>query len=102
MSIFISATAIWILIGPITRLIFVGSFPSPWWHIYKILQFLSDDLIYRLLLLVRLKVAKPEKQMTESCIPLIKPLPLLTKSLYLGAIFLINSWMLHESRHLAH
>lgn len=26
MSIFISATAIWILIGPITRLIFVGSF----------------------------------------------------------------------------
>ncbi|EXI37032.1 putative membrane protein [Acinetobacter baumannii 846928] len=39
MSIFISATAIWILIGPITRLIFVGSFPSPWWHIYKIYSF---------------------------------------------------------------
>ncbi|MGS5735033.1 hypothetical protein, partial [Acinetobacter baumannii] len=33
MSIFISTTAIWILIGPITHLIFVGSFPSPWWHI---------------------------------------------------------------------
>ena len=28
-----------ILIGPITRLIFVGSFPSPWWHIYKIYSF---------------------------------------------------------------
>lgn len=39
MSIFISATAIWILISPIARLIFVGSFPSPWWHIYKIYSF---------------------------------------------------------------
>lgn len=39
MSIFISTTAIWILIGPITHLIFVGSFPSPWWHIYKIYSF---------------------------------------------------------------
>ncbi|EPS0860978.1 hypothetical protein ACWY43_003768, partial [Acinetobacter baumannii] len=35
-SIFICVTVIWILISPITRLIFVGSFPSPWWHIYKI------------------------------------------------------------------
>ncbi|MBJ6353171.1 MULTISPECIES: hypothetical protein [unclassified Acinetobacter] len=39
MSIFICATVIWILISPITRLIFVGSFPSPWWHIYKIYSF---------------------------------------------------------------
>lgn len=39
MSIFISATTIWILISPIARLIFVGSFPSPWWHIYKIDSF---------------------------------------------------------------
>ncbi|MCT6666833.1 hypothetical protein N4Q52_22820, partial [Enterobacter mori] len=39
MSIFISATAIWILISPIARLFFVGSFPSPWWHIYKIYSF---------------------------------------------------------------
>lgn len=39
MSIFICATAIWILISPIARLIFVGSFPSPWWHIYKIYSF---------------------------------------------------------------
>ena len=39
MSIFICATVIWILIRPITRLIFVGSFPSPWWHIYKIYSF---------------------------------------------------------------
>ncbi|QNX34126.1 hypothetical protein [Acinetobacter seifertii] len=39
MSIFISATAIWILISPIARLIFVGSFPSPWWDIYKIYSF---------------------------------------------------------------
>ncbi|WP_227062639.1 hypothetical protein [Acinetobacter pittii] len=38
-SIFICATVIWILISPITRLIFVGSFPSPWWHIYKIYSF---------------------------------------------------------------
>ena len=39
MSIFICATVIWFLISPITRLIFVGSFPSPWWHIYKIYSF---------------------------------------------------------------
>lgn len=39
MSIFICATAIWILISPIARLIFVGSFPSPWWDIYKIYSF---------------------------------------------------------------
>lgn len=39
MSIFICATVIWILISPITRLIFVSSFPSPWWHIYKIYSF---------------------------------------------------------------
>ncbi|MFV5659626.1 hypothetical protein VXR58_05320 [Acinetobacter pittii] len=39
MSIFICATVIWILISPITRLIFVGSLPSPWWHIYKIYSF---------------------------------------------------------------
>lgn len=39
MSIFICATAIWILISPIARLFFVGSFPSPWWHIYKIYSF---------------------------------------------------------------
>ncbi|MCG5263979.1 hypothetical protein MCL27_02905 [Acinetobacter pittii] len=39
MSIFICATVIWILISPIARLIFVGSFPSPWWHIYKIYSF---------------------------------------------------------------
>ncbi|MEO4149430.1 hypothetical protein ABH289_09380 [Acinetobacter pittii] len=39
MSIFICATVIWILFSPITRLIFVGSFPSPWWHIYKIYSF---------------------------------------------------------------
>ncbi|NUF15798.1 hypothetical protein [Acinetobacter lactucae] len=39
MSIFICATVIWILISPITRLIFVGSFPSPWWDIYKIYSF---------------------------------------------------------------
>ncbi|MEB3864443.1 MULTISPECIES: hypothetical protein [Acinetobacter] len=39
MSIFIYATVIWILISPIARLIFVGSFPSPWWHIYKIYSF---------------------------------------------------------------
>ncbi|TDM61458.1 hypothetical protein C5B72_15440 [Acinetobacter sp. KU 011TH] len=39
MSILIFATAIWFLISPITRLIFVGSFPSPWWHIYKIYSF---------------------------------------------------------------
>ncbi|WP_448762394.1 hypothetical protein [Acinetobacter tandoii] len=39
MSIFISATTIWILISPIARLIFVGSFPSPWWDIYKIYSF---------------------------------------------------------------
>ncbi|MZY06733.1 hypothetical protein GUK58_11785 [Acinetobacter pittii] len=39
MSIFICATVIWILISSITRLIFVGSFPSPWWHIYKIYSF---------------------------------------------------------------
>ncbi|WP_081309669.1 hypothetical protein [Acinetobacter pittii] len=38
-SILICATVIWILISPITRLIFVGSFPSPWWHIYKIYSF---------------------------------------------------------------
>ncbi|MDS7943253.1 hypothetical protein RMA95_04935 [Acinetobacter sp. V110_1] len=39
MSIFICATVIWILISPITRLIFVGSFPSPWGDIYKIYSF---------------------------------------------------------------
>lgn len=39
MSIFISGTAIWILISPIARLFFVGSFPSPWWNIYKIYSF---------------------------------------------------------------
>ncbi|EXR32913.1 MULTISPECIES: hypothetical protein [Acinetobacter] len=39
MSIFISGTAIWILISHITRLFFVGSFPSPWWNIYKIYSF---------------------------------------------------------------
>lgn len=39
MSIFICATIVWILISPIVRLIFVGSFPSPWWHIYKIYSF---------------------------------------------------------------
>ncbi|KHN67921.1 hypothetical protein [Acinetobacter calcoaceticus] len=39
MSIFICATVIWVLISPIARLIFVGSFPSPWWHIYKIYSF---------------------------------------------------------------
>ncbi|HFF2643464.1 hypothetical protein QWI49_10480 [Acinetobacter nosocomialis] len=39
MSIFISETAIWILISPIARLFFVGSFPSPWWNIYKIYSF---------------------------------------------------------------
>ncbi|QNW95127.1 hypothetical protein IC800_01925 [Acinetobacter seifertii] len=39
MSILISATAIWILISPIARLFFVGSFPSPWWNIYKIYSF---------------------------------------------------------------
>ncbi|MDO7244830.1 hypothetical protein Q5M44_09815 [Acinetobacter pittii] len=39
MSIFICATVIWFLISPITRLIFVGSFPSPWWYIYKIYSF---------------------------------------------------------------
>ncbi|MDO7198037.1 hypothetical protein Q5M45_11520 [Acinetobacter pittii] len=39
MSIFICTTVIWILISSITRLIFVGSFPSPWWHIYKIYSF---------------------------------------------------------------
>ncbi len=41
MSIFISGTAIWILISPIARLFFVGSFPSPWWNIYKIYSFIS-------------------------------------------------------------
>lgn len=39
MSIFISVTAIWILISPIAHLFFVGSFPSPWWNIYKIYSF---------------------------------------------------------------
>ncbi|CAI3140254.1 hypothetical protein MWMV8_MWMV8_01285 [Acinetobacter calcoaceticus] len=39
MSIFICATVIWVLISPIARLFFVGSFPSPWWHIYKIYSF---------------------------------------------------------------
>ncbi|MFY5897524.1 hypothetical protein [Acinetobacter pittii] len=39
MNIFICATVIWFLISPITRLIFVGSFPSPWWYIYKIYSF---------------------------------------------------------------
>ncbi|MDO7230061.1 hypothetical protein [Acinetobacter nosocomialis] len=39
MSILISGTAIWILISPIARLFFVGSFPSPWWNIYKIYSF---------------------------------------------------------------
>ncbi|MCU4443175.1 hypothetical protein [Acinetobacter pittii] len=39
MSIFICATVIWFLISPITRLIFVGSFPSSWWYIYKIYSF---------------------------------------------------------------
>ncbi|WP_151763678.1 hypothetical protein [Acinetobacter nosocomialis] len=39
MSIFISETAIWILISPIARLFFVVSFPSPWWNIYKIYSF---------------------------------------------------------------
>lgn len=39
MSIFISGTAIWILISPIAHLFFVGSFPSPWWNIYKIYSF---------------------------------------------------------------
>lgn len=39
MSIFICATVMWILISSIARLIFVGSFPSPWWHIYKIYSF---------------------------------------------------------------
>lgn len=39
MSIFSCATVIWILISPIARLIFVGSFSSPWWHIYKIYSF---------------------------------------------------------------
>lgn len=39
MSIFICATVIWFLISPITRLIFVGSFPSSWLYIYKIYSF---------------------------------------------------------------
>ncbi|MDH2634930.1 hypothetical protein [Acinetobacter nosocomialis] len=39
MSILISGTAIWILISPIARLFFVGSFPSPWGNIYKIYSF---------------------------------------------------------------